>query len=107
MQIGLPLSLALLWSSYKEPIVNIPKRVWHEWLCFVMTPLTIHNELVLVVAVCIEVSRFLAHATRPAACSTISKVINACLTQVGGAPQLQTLQALTRQRPWEQSPPIV
>ena len=46
----LPLVLALLWSSDKEPVVNIAKRVWHEGLCFIMTPLAINNELVLVIA---------------------------------------------------------
>ena len=47
-----PLVLALLRSSYEEPIVDIAKRIGHERLCFVMTPLTIHNKLVLMVAAC-------------------------------------------------------
>lgn len=47
----IPLVLAsLLRPPYKKPIVDIAEGVWHEGLGFIMTPLAIHNEFVLVVA---------------------------------------------------------
>ena len=45
----IPLGLALFRSSDEEPVVDIAKRVWHERLCFIMTPLTVYNKLVLVI----------------------------------------------------------
>lgn len=48
---NVPLVLAsLLRPAYEEPVVDIAERVWHEGLRFIMAPLAIHDEFVLVVA---------------------------------------------------------
>jgi hypothetical protein len=45
----IPLGLALFRPSYKEPVVDVAKRIWHEWLRFIVAPLTIHNKFVLMI----------------------------------------------------------
>lgn len=37
-------------AADKEPVINIPKWIWHERLGFIVPPLPVNNELVLVVA---------------------------------------------------------